>query len=133
MKVLRRLFPLVAILLTVAACDMGSGPEDAAIGFMEAFSSGEIEQAMTYMSSEINVMGRDKVKGMLQMTYNQAQRDGLLDEDLRFEATEVVENENSATVTIESYEDGELTETQEFELVKEDGEWKISMGDMDDK
>lgn len=130
MRTRLRWAPLLALILALAACGP-PGPDDVALEFMSAVSEGDLDTAMGHMSSEINVIGRDKVRGMLQMSMNQVAREGGTNlDDVSFEVVDVVENERTATVTMVAVHGGEKGPEQEWEMVKEDGEWKISLGDM---
>lgn len=106
--------------------------EQTAIDFSKALAAGDIDTAMSYMSSEINVLGRDKVKGMITMAANEARREGQLDPDAKLTVvgSEVNEAGDMAKVSLRYDKTGEETE---LELVLEGDEWKISIGKMDQK
>src|SRR5690606_16424866 len=98
--------------------------------FSKALAAGDIDTAMSYMSSEINVLGRDKVKGMITMAANEARREGQLDPDAKLTVvgSEVNEAGDMAKVSLRYDKTGEETE-----LELEGDEWKISIGKMDQK
>ena len=131
MRTVTKSLVVLTVGLLLTACGRPAY-EETAIAFSKALAAGEIDTAMNYMSSEINVLGRDKVKGMLTMVANEARRGGDLDPKPKVSvvSSEVNDAGNVAKVVIRDEKTGETTD---FELVLEGKEWKISLGEPDDK
>lgn len=116
----------LALSLAVGGCG-GKGPEQTAIEFARALTAGDVETAMSYMSSEFDVFGRDEVAAALTMAADEARQQGESDRNVRFAvlSTDVNERGDAAVVVLVN----DAGEAMEFALIREDDEWKISLGD----
>ena len=107
-------------MLAVAFCLVGcsKGPDKVAVNFMESIRDGKFEKAVEYAAKDskpliafISQMPKDK-------------RDELA--GVEFNAVDTKIDGDTAKVKLEGSKDGK-TKTNEVDLVKEDGEWKVQM------
>ncbi len=126
MKNRKWIFAILFILLLSTACSiLGSGPGGTVQKFFTAVDKGEIEEAMSYLSSRtIQTLGADKWRAVLL----EATRE--LDNVGGITAVDIIEENikgETAWVTVEiTYGDGS-SETDSMDLIKEDGNWKIDV------
>jgi len=126
---LSKLFLAAAAVLALGACNSNKteGPGDVAVAFSKAALAGDVETAMSHMSSEINMLGRGKVQGMMQMSMDQARQRGDIIPDASIRVVEENVDGDTATVVMEMKgPDGEVV-TETMHLVREGDAWKVSM------
>lgn len=117
---------IIFVMLIVTACSaLGSGPGKTVQRFFTAVDIGEIDEAMSYLSSySIQTLGADKWRAVL----HEASKD--LDKAGGITSVRIVEeniNGETAWVTVEiSYGNGS-SETDSVDLIKENGKWKINI------
>ena len=105
-------------------------PESVVSSYIKAVASNNVDEAMGYLALG-DVKGneftqtRGKIRGMLDSQYSAIQENGGLDSI----STKLInKNDNIAHVKLTmKYKNGK-TESGDMTLVKESGEWKISLG-----
>ncbi len=127
---MRRIAALLGLAgLVLMACGGGgasaSNPEDAVNGFLSAMKDADIDAMMQYVPEaereEMTDEDKAMAEGMLGM---------MSDLDWTITGSEVSEDGNSATVTVELSVMDMPAEEEEIALIKEGGGWVISEGGM---
>jgi len=116
----------VCLLLSISGCGFfKSGPSQIVEEFYNAVEAGEIEKALTLVSSRaVGVIGEDKLKAGFAQQTRQIEAEGGV---TLFEITEEKVKGESAEVTIRMVlGDGEA-QTETIPLIQEDGDWKIDL------
>lgn len=118
---------IMFMLICMAGCGGGSGPEATVKQFARAIEKGETEKAMDLMSAkELEGMDSDektKVRALLGAMTGEIEKKGGIKS---IEIDDVKMEDDTAEVTATTtYGNGE-SETGTTKLVKEDGKWKIS-------
>lgn len=127
---IRSMFGLLS-LFVLAACG-NPGPGKTAVLFQEALIAGDVQLAWSYMSTEVNVMGAEKVKSMLQASINEARRNNEIPINPKFKVIKETITGSTAKVTVRLSSDNRDDSEAEFDLVKEGEVWKVSF-DMSSK
>lgn len=116
-KILARLCMVVAVALFVVGCK--KGPDAVAVKFFECVADGKYEKAADYASSStkplvamMNAMpaeAKEEMKGS------------------KIKAVETKIDGDKATVKLEITDKNGKVDTDDVDLVKEDGEWKVNV------
>lgn len=124
---------LLATLLLVCSfalvgCGGSAGPGDTIIEFNKAMESGDAETVKRIAPGMAGMVGEDKLKGILTEASAEAKKKGGI------ESIEIIKEEiNGDTATVEHkvvWGNGE-EEEDTTKLSKVDGQWVVSMDDMD--
>lgn len=124
----RRLTPFFAVLAALAlpaglgGCVFGGGgPDDAVKDFASAIGDEDFEKACGYLSEEIQAQADAAGGGCASALEGSLSAEDI--EGADSVETEVLD-ESDDTATVEATFEGE--DPEELEMVKEDGDWKIS-------
>jgi hypothetical protein len=114
---MKKIIGMLAMALCLVGC--GKGPDNVAVRFFEAMRDGKYEAAM-----EMAAKDTKPLIGLMQ---------GMMTEDKRIEefageykAVETKIDGDTAKVKIEHSKDGK-SKTENVDLVKEDGDWKVKI------
>jgi hypothetical protein len=117
---------LVAVAVLALAC-AGRTPEAAVEGFYQALDSGDVDKAMGLLSERtLSMVGPDKIKAGLQEASLDIKEKGGVSE---VEITNEVTSGDASRITALIRYGNASTETQNFQLAKEGGSWKILPGE----
>ena len=110
-------------MLAMALCLIGcsKGPDKVAVKFFEAMADGDFDKAAEYASKDTKPM----IKMMAGMP-NAKEESQKENKGAKFKAVETKINGDKASVKVERTKDGK-TETNDVNLVKEDGDWKVAV------
>jgi len=118
---------LVIMLVFVLAVSVGcsAGPGTVVEKFFKALEGGEIDEAIGYLSSRaVQTLGADKWRSALAEMSRQIEAEGGMGE---VKVLNEIENGDIATVEVELTDNNGNSDTETFNLVKEDGDWKIDI------
>jgi hypothetical protein len=121
---INRIFLLLA--LPLAACG-GSGPSAVVERFSTRVARGDVDAALPLLSSQVRgLFGEQKLRLVLaQGSVRTREHDGL--EGIAIRSVIISDDRRTARVRAESsYGDGRV-DANDFNLVREDGGWKIGM------
>jgi HSP20 family molecular chaperone IbpA len=116
---MKKILGMLAMALCLIGCS--KGPDKVAVAFYEAMADGDFDKAAEYASKD--------TKPMIEMM---AKMPGAKEESIeenkgvKFKAVDTKIDNDKATVKIERKKDGESA-TEDVLLVKEDGDWKVSI------
>lgn len=116
---MKKILGMLAMALCLVGCS--KGPDKVAMAFLEAVADGNLEKAAEYASKDTKPVL--KVAAAVPGTGEQIKKEC---EGAKFKAVDTKIDGDKATVKIETTKDGK-TETEDIKLVKEDGEWKVSV------
>lgn len=122
MKKCLSMFAMAALaVLCFTGCS--KGPEDVAVKFCEAMAEMNLEKASEYANEDTQ-----KILKMLDAMADAEKKAAEKEKTAgtTFKAVETKIDGDKATVKIERTKDGK-TETDDMDLVKVDGEWKVAM------
>jgi hypothetical protein len=127
MKILLTALCLV-FTLGLVGCGGSSGPGDAVVELNYAMEEGDVETVKKIVPALGSMMGDEKLKAMMTEASAEAKKKGGI------ESVEIIKEEiegETATVTHKTTFGNGDEEEETTELVKVDGQWIISMDDMD--
>jgi hypothetical protein len=115
--------PVIGLVLVLSGCGLFSGPSRTTKDFYRHLESGNLDKAMTLVSSRVkNGMGVDKLRvGLGQATRAIKQHGGIDSIDI---TREEITGEIADVLGTIKYKDGTIENLTE-KLVKENGDWKL--------
>jgi hypothetical protein len=111
---MKKILGMLAMALCLIGCS--KGPDKVAVAFYEAMADGNADKAAEYATK--------KSKPVVKMAV------GMLGEELKgmkFKAVDTKIDGEKATVKLEMKNKGGATKTENVDLVKEDGDWKVDV------
>ncbi len=117
---------LLVFVILVSAC-AGRTPTAAVQGFHRALDSGDVDKAISFLSERtVSMMGAEKLKaGLQKASLDIKEKGGVSEVEI---TNEVTSGEVSRITALIRYGNGSV-ETQNFQLAKEGGSWKILPGE----
>ena len=114
---MKKILGMLAMALCLIGCS--KGPDKVAVAFFEAMADGDFDKAAEYAAKDTKPMIKmmASVPGAKENMKKET-------EGAKFKAVNTKIDGDKATVTIETKKDGK-TDTDDFNLVKEDGAWKV--------
>ena len=116
---MKKILGMLAMALCLIGCS--KGPDKVAVKFFEAMADGDFDKAAEYASKDTKPM--IKMMAGMPNAKEEAKKEC---EDVKYKAVDTKINGDKATVKIEAKKGGE-TKTQDVDLVKEDGDWKVAI------
>ena len=116
---MKKILGMLAMALCLIGCS--KSPDKVAMAFLEAVADGNLEKAAEYAAKDTKPA--IKVMAAVPGSGEQMKKEC---EGAKFKAVDTKIDGDKATVKIETTKDGK-TETEDIKLVKEDGEWKVSV------
>ncbi len=112
----------LSVLWLVAGCQLG-GPEAVVKKFYRAIEKGNLEEAMSLLSSRITkTLGEEKMKsGLAEVARDMQQKGGVKS----LEVTEVNVTGEIADAQVKLVFGNGSIDTEKVKLIKEEGSWKI--------
>lgn len=123
---------LTALVLTCSFALVGCGgggntPGDAVKDLTYAMEAGDAEKVKELVPELSENLGDDKIETLVKQSAKEAEANGGV-KSITIDKEEI--DGDKATVTATMVDGNGNSETDEFELVKKDGKWVHSMGDM---
>lgn len=114
---MKKILGMLAMALCLIGCS--KGPDKVAVAFCEALADGNFDKAAEYVT-------KDTQPVLKMMASVPGAKENMIKETegAKFKAVNTKIDGDKATVTIETKKDGK-TDTDDFNLVKEDGAWKV--------
>lgn len=120
---------LVSSISVISACGLIGGPDQAVKDFYKHLENGETNAAVDLMSSDVtDTFGRGKVRtGLSEVRDELDERDGI--RKIKIDNEDISDEHATITYTVEFNDGTKRTETTN--LVKEEGEWRITVSKSD--
>ncbi len=130
MKNLQKVFLVLCVMGLMISCGSGGGnkPEKVAVKYAEAFYKGDMDALMKLAPKDEQEKMKEAKPGELEMAKYLMAAIAEKNKDvsgIKATGTEMSEDGNSATVTIE-FTKGDQTKTETVKLEKEEGEWMVT-------
>lgn len=115
---------LVMAFTVLAGCGFGGGPASTASNFLRDLERGNIDSAKDYFAADVRANFSSKLTpAMTQASREITERGGI--DSIKVTKEEI--NGELADVALEvTYGDG-TSKTEQFKMIKEDGEWKFTI------
>ncbi len=117
-KLMTSLCAAIAVAFVLAGCS--KGPDSVAVKFLDSFADGDFEAAAEYASKDA------KPLFAMMASMPKEEKEGNELKGCSFEVVETKIDGDTAKVKIKATKDGK-SETEDLDLVKEDGEWKVAV------
>lgn len=127
MRIAKRSTLFLILTFGLVAC-ADSGPDTVALSFLEAIHAGDVDEAIGHLSAEAFILGESKLRASFAMASNEFRRE-TRGHDVHFSARVVEIDGDFATIAVNTYFDGEDEGEEMVQLIREDGEWKVGLGD----
>jgi hypothetical protein len=117
---------LLVVIVLASAC-AGRTPTAAVQGFHRALDSGDVDKAIGFLSERtVSMMGAEKLRaGLQKASLDFKEKGGVAEVEI---TNEVTSGDVSRITALIRYGNGSV-ETQNFQLAKEGGSWKILPGE----
>lgn len=116
---MKKILGMLAMALCLIGCS--KGPDKVAVKFLEAMADGDFDKAAEYAAKDTKPM--IKMMAGMPNAKEEAKKEC---EGVKYKAVDTKINGDKATVKVEKTKDGH-TVTDDIDLVKEDGDWKVAV------